>query len=132
MTLVGASGTVAGVTGADGSDGGPSPTAFVATTVNVYAVPFVRPFTCALVAAPSTSTVTPSGADVIAYPVIGEPPSLAGADHITVALESAAIATTLVGAAGGPSGVTVSDGVDGALSPTAFVATTVNVYAVPS
>jgi hypothetical protein len=34
-----------GVTGADGADGGPVPTLFVAVTVKVYAVPFTRPVT---------------------------------------------------------------------------------------
>jgi hypothetical protein len=32
-----------GVTAFDAADGGPVPTAFVAATVNVYVVPFVRP-----------------------------------------------------------------------------------------
>jgi hypothetical protein len=42
-TLVGAPGTVAGVTALDADDAELVPTAFVAVTVNVYAVPFVRP-----------------------------------------------------------------------------------------
>jgi hypothetical protein len=44
-TLVGAPGTVAGVTAADDADSAPLPTAFVACTVKVYAVPFVNPVT---------------------------------------------------------------------------------------
>ena len=44
-TPVGLSGTVAGVTAVDASDGSPSPTALVATTVNVYEVPLARPVT---------------------------------------------------------------------------------------
>jgi hypothetical protein len=44
-TPVGAPGTVAGVTAADATDSTLSPTAFVACTVNVYAVPFVNPVT---------------------------------------------------------------------------------------
>jgi hypothetical protein len=44
-TAVGASGTVAGMTDADATDSALSPTAFVACTVNVYAVPFVKPVT---------------------------------------------------------------------------------------
>jgi hypothetical protein len=43
--LVGALGAVAGVTDALGPDALPSPTPFVAATVNVYTVPFVSPTT---------------------------------------------------------------------------------------
>jgi hypothetical protein len=43
--LVGAPGTVAGVTDALGAEALPGPTPFVATTVNVYAVPLVSPTT---------------------------------------------------------------------------------------
>jgi hypothetical protein len=45
VTAVGAPGTVAGVTAADAADAGPLPTALVAVTVNVYAVPLARPIT---------------------------------------------------------------------------------------
>ena len=46
----GAPGTVggpapSGVTGADATDGAPVPTLFVARTVKVYGVPFVKPVT---------------------------------------------------------------------------------------
>ena len=46
-TLVGAVGAVAaaGTTGSDGAEAGPVPTALVADTRNVYAVPFVSPVT---------------------------------------------------------------------------------------
>jgi len=44
-TAVGASGTVEGTIEADAADGEPMPDAFVAVTVNVYEVPFVRPAT---------------------------------------------------------------------------------------
>jgi hypothetical protein len=40
---VGAPGTVEGVAAAEAVDAAPVPDAFVAVTVNVYAVPFVRP-----------------------------------------------------------------------------------------
>ena len=42
-TLVGAPGTVEGVAEADAIEAEPVPDAFAAVTVNVYAVPFVRP-----------------------------------------------------------------------------------------
>ena len=53
-TAVGASGTVGpadGVTAAEAVESGPVPAAFVAATVKVYAVPFVRPVTVREVAA---------------------------------------------------------------------------------
>ena len=52
VTVAGAPGTVGatGVTWLEGTDAGPVPTLFVAVTVNVYAVPSVRPLTVALVA----------------------------------------------------------------------------------
>jgi len=43
VPIVGASGTVAGVTEFDALDAVLVPTLFVAVTVNVYAVPLVRP-----------------------------------------------------------------------------------------
>jgi hypothetical protein len=48
-TPLGVPGTVAGVTAADGAEAGPVPAAFVATTLNVYAVPSASPTTSALV-----------------------------------------------------------------------------------
>ena len=43
VTLVGAPGVVAGVTALLADEAEPVPTAFVAVTVKVYVVPFVRP-----------------------------------------------------------------------------------------
>ena len=45
LTAVGALGAVAGIAGADGADAGLVARPLVAVTVNVYAVPFVRPVT---------------------------------------------------------------------------------------
>ena len=45
LTVVGAPGTEAGVTLLDGADDEPVPTAFLALTVNVYAMPLVNPLT---------------------------------------------------------------------------------------
>jgi hypothetical protein len=50
-TPVGAPGTADGVTGAEAAESAPVPTALIAATVNVYAVPFVSPVTVKLVAA---------------------------------------------------------------------------------
>ena len=46
---VGAPGTVAGVNAPEAADGDPVPATLIAATVNVYAVPFVRPVTDAVV-----------------------------------------------------------------------------------
>ena len=45
VPITGASGTVIGVTEFVATDGEPVPTSFVAVTVKVYGVPFVRPVT---------------------------------------------------------------------------------------
>jgi hypothetical protein len=86
VTPVGAPGAVAdaGVTGALATDAGEVPTALVAVTVNVYAVPLVRPVTVA-VKGPAEVAVRPPGDAVTVYPVIGDPPLLAGAVHDTTA-----------------------------------------------
>jgi hypothetical protein len=63
--------------------------------------------------------------------VIVEPPSLPGAVKLTDAAAFPSVAETPVGASGTVAGVTDGDGSDSILSPTAFVACTVNVYAVP-
>ena len=63
--MVGAPGTVAaapGVTLFDAADAGPVPIALVAVTVNVYAVPLVRPVTEIGLAVPVA--VIPPGLDV--------------------------------------------------------------------
>ena len=62
VPMVGAPGTVAGVTAFEAADGAPVPTKFVAVTVKVYDVPFVRPVTVSGLALPVT--VFPPGFDV--------------------------------------------------------------------
>lgn len=89
-------------------------------------MPFDRPVTEHDVA-PVVEQEPPAGTEVTAYPVTADPPSDAGAVHVTVAEPSPAIADTDVGAPGTVLGVTAEDAVDGALVPTAFVAVTVNV-----
>ena len=65
ITLVGAPGTVAGVTLLDGVDGRLGPAALVATTVKVYAVPFVRPvIVCVVDVVPPWLSTPPAGFDV--------------------------------------------------------------------
>jgi hypothetical protein len=81
-TAVGAPGTVLGVTAALGKEASELPAALAAVSVNVYAVPLVRPVTVAVVA-PVVLTVAPSGEAVTVYPVIRDPPLLDGAIHET-------------------------------------------------
>ena len=87
----------AGVTATDADDAFEVPTAFVAVTVKVYAVPFVSPVTVMGLAAPVA--VMPPGELVTRYEVIAEPP-FAGAVKRTVAAPSPAAAVTPLGALG--------------------------------
>ena len=64
MPIVGAPGTVAGVTEFEDPDAVLVPLAFVAVTVKVYVVPFVRPLTVAVVA-PVVVAVNPPVLDVM-------------------------------------------------------------------
>ena len=87
------------VTEGDGSELALVPMAFVAVTVNVYAVCSLRPVTVADV--PDVVAVKPPGSDVTVYSVIGLPPSEAGAVHETNAETSLGIADTPLGTPGG-------------------------------
>ncbi len=129
-TLVGAPGTVAGVTAADGVEALLVPKLFVAVTVNVYAVPFVRPVTVQESASDDHEQVPPPELAVTVYAKITAPPVLAGALHDTTTSVLPRTPLTPVGAPGVP-GVTAADAVEALLVPTLFVAVTVNVYAVP-
>ncbi len=92
----------------------------------------LRPVTVAVVVLPlAVVTLTPPGDEVTVYEVMGAPPLETGAVQLTVACAFAAVALIAVGAPGTVAGVTELDGVDAALGPTALVAVTVNVYAVP-
>jgi len=97
---VGAPGTVNGTTALDAVDDALVPSAFVAVTVNVYEVPFVRPVTVADVAVAPAVAVRPPGLDATVYPVMALPPSYPGAVHDTSACVSPATAVTPVGGSG--------------------------------
>ena len=103
VTPVGAPGTVRGVIADDGVEAGPSPLGFRATTVNVYAVPFVRPVIPHVVK-PLVEHVRPPGDEVATYVVIAIPPSLVGALHETCAEALAGEPVTNLGAVGQPIG----------------------------
>ena len=91
------------VVGATGSDiaAAPFPFAFVALTVNRYAVLFARPETVQDVAPLVVHTWSPDA--VTLYPVIVLPPLSAGADQDTAAEALPATAVTAVGTPGVPS-----------------------------
>ena len=125
-TPVGAPGTVAGVTGDEGSEAVDEPIALEATTVNVYAVPLVRPVIVhdnSVVA----HTVAPEPLET-AYPVIGVPPVEAGANQDTVTDAFPRTPTTLLGAEGAVASDPARIGVEtvAAEEPTPLVTTTAN------
>jgi hypothetical protein len=98
VPIVGAPGTVIGVTLLEAADAGPVPYALVAVTVNVYAVPFVSPVTDNGLVVPVA--VKPPGLDVAVYDVIGPEPVDTGAVKGTVARALPAVAVPIVGAPG--------------------------------
>jgi len=120
---VGAEGTVAGVTGAEATDCKEEPNALIATTVKVYAWPFVRPVAVTDVKEPDVSKA--AGFEVTLYLVMGEPPLYTGGVQLTDACwDAPRTATTFVGASGPNAGTTELDGSD-STSATAVTETTV-------
>ncbi len=126
-TAVGALGTVAGVTLADGAEATLLPIALVAITVQVTAVPLVRPVTVMCDALPDWDCAP----QVAVSPVIALPPLLAGATKATLTCALPRVATTAVGAPGTVAGVTLFEGAEGTLLPTELIATTVQLTGVP-
>jgi hypothetical protein len=102
-----------GVTELEAAEAALVPTAFVAVTVNVYAVPFVKPVTVIGLDVP-VAIMLP-GFDVTVKPVISLPPSFAGGVNDTVAWVLPAVATTAVGTPGAVA-FTVTDTVCTALA----------------
>ena len=127
---VGGAGTEAGTAAAEGADATLVPVALVAVTVNVYAVPLVKPVTVQEVAAAVGATdvvvqVLPPGDEVTVYLVMVAPPLEAGAVHETTDWELALdVAVTPVGAPGTAAGVAEFDTADAAPLPDPLVATT--------
>lgn len=118
------------VTAFDGADGAEEPTPFLATTVNVYDVPEVRPET--VIGLEEPEAVTPPGDDVTVYPVIVEPFDAPGVKETeTLGEPETPVAVTDVGESGADGVVTAFDDADGD-DPATFTAFTWNVYEVPS
>ena len=97
VSPVGALGRPITVTDELAVDAAPVPAALVAVTVNVYAVPAVRPVTVHCNAPVDQVHCPPPGLDVAVYAVIVAPPLLEGAVHETVAWFVPAVAVTPVG-----------------------------------
>jgi hypothetical protein len=129
VTLVGAPGTVAGVTELLVEDETLVPAEFVAVTVNVYVVPFTKPVTVTGDEPPVA--VKPPVLEVTVYDVTADPPLFTGGVNEIVAWPLPATAVTLVGAFGTVAGTIVLLVEEAILVPTLFVAVTVNVYVVP-
>ena len=120
------------MTAFDAADGALLPPPFVAITVNVYVVPFVRPVTIVFVAGGLPVIVIGACAVEPTYGVtvydVAAPPDM-GAVQLTDAIALPAVATTFVGEPGGlgGKGTTEFDRVDGVPAPAEFFAVTVNV-----
>lgn len=127
-TPVGGPGKFRTDTAADGSEREPLPKTLVANTVKVNGAPRVNPVTVHAVPVVVVQFAVPGDATTV-YDVIGAPPSLAGATQATSALvvTPTTTAETPVGRPGTVGTNTPADGPDAGLSPTLFVATTVNV-----
>ena len=123
--LVGAPGTILGITAPDGDEATEFPAALVATTVKVYDTVVVKPVTTRGEFAPVA--IKPPGEDVTLYPVMALPPVEFGAVNATLTCALPAVATGLVGAPGTVIGVTAADAAEATEFPTALVATTVKV-----
>ena len=74
------------------------PNAFVAITVNVYAVPLDNPLT--VIGEEAPVPVIPLGLDVTVKSVIAPPPAFAGAVKVTDTVVSPFVAVPIVGASG--------------------------------
>ena len=111
-----------GVTDDDGVEAALAPLTFVAFTVNVYAVPAVRPVTVQDVSVAGLGVhVRLPGDDVTVYEVTAAPPLSVGAVQETVERCSPTVAVTPVGAPGTVCGVAEVDEV-AVPEPAAFTA----------
>jgi hypothetical protein len=132
VSAVGALGTVEGVAGADATDSADVPMPFVATALNMYSTPLVKPLieqvrVAALVIHVPDATL-PNVYAVTVYPVMAEPFVLTGASQDTVADTFPAIAVTLIGGDGAAFTAMPVDATDAREVPAVLVAVTLKVY----
>ena len=129
VPIVGAGGGPTGIASTD-ADGSLVPEEFVAVTVHEYVVPFVRLVTEIGLVVPVAVRVTPPVTEQLAVnPVIVAPP-LPLAVKATETLPFPGVTVPIVGAAGTPTGVPLTEPDDGP-TPSAFSALTEQAYAVP-
>jgi len=129
---VGGLGTVEGVAGADATDSADVPMPFVATALNMYSTPLVKPLieqvrVAALVIHVPDATL-PNVYAVTVYPLIAEPFVLTGASQDTVAEVLDATAVTLIGGDGAAFTAMPVDATDVREVPAVLVAVTLKVY----
>ena len=128
--IPGAPGKVFGVAARDAVEASEVNSAFSATTVKVYAVPFVKPVMLhanGLGNGAVNSQDPPAGDEVIVYLVGADSKEFAGAVNETLAAPFEAVAITLLGASGLASGFTAADAGDEVVVPVALFAVVVNV-----
>jgi hypothetical protein len=124
--VVGAFGTVDGVEEFDAFDSREVPIPFVATTLNVYAVPLVSPVTvhasAMTVDVQVPATLFPEVYAVVVYPVSAEPRVSLGASQVTATDPFPAVATTFRGTDGAALTATLDEAEDADDVPAALVA----------
>jgi hypothetical protein len=129
---VGGFGTVDGVAGADATDSAEVPMPFVATALNMYSTPLVKPLIEQVVVAESVMHVPdatlPNVYAVTVYPVMAEPFVLIGASQDTVADAFDAIAVTLIGGDGAAFTAIPAEASEASEVPAVLVAVTLKVY----
>ena len=128
--IPGAPGKVFGVAARDAVEASEVNSAFSATTVKVYAVPFVKPVMLQANGFGNgaiNSQDPPAGDEVTMYLVGADSAEFAGAVNVTFAAPFEAVAITLLGASGLASGFAAVDAADELVVPVAFVAVVVNV-----
>ena len=128
--IPGAPGNVFGVAARDAVEASEVNSAFSATTVKVYAVPFVKPVMLQANGFGNgaiNSQDPPAGDEVTMYLVGADSAKFAGAVNETVAAPFEAVAITLLGASGFAIGLTAADAGDEEVVPVAFVAVVVKV-----
>jgi hypothetical protein len=111
VTVVGAPAADCGVTAEEDDEATEFPISLVATTVNVYGVPLVRPVTTHDKAFAAALHVNPPGEDMTVKPVSAAPPLFAGAVTETGAAPAVVTAADIdVGAFGAVAGITALEG----------------------
>jgi len=129
---VGGFGTVEGVAEADATDSADVPRLFVATALNMYSTPLVKPLIEQVVVAELVvhvpDAMLPNVYAVAVYPVMAEPFMLTGASQDTVAEVLDATAVTLIGGEGAAFTAMPAEASEASEVPAVLVAVTLKVY----